>query len=422
MALSAGTHQGPYEISEALGAATPGSGEVRCTGVCTVRMRVILFLLLCTATVMGQAPSPANDWKTATPDSVGMDRARLDAMTAMIRRYPDWNIHAVLIERNGRLIYEQYFSGQDERWGDSLGKITFTRETKHDLRSISKSVTSALVGIALASGKIRSVDQKLMEFFPDYADKVPATTGRITIRDALTMSSGLQWDEVTPYTDPHNDEIVMDDSKDPIGYVLGRPSAAEPGTQWNYNGGGTEVLAAIVQRAVGEPIVDYARRVLFEPLGIRDFEWVTMPAGNPAAASGLRLRPRDLAKFGSLYLHEGKWNGRQVVPADWVRVSTQRHIAIKDPVSALGTHGYGYQWWHNCYRTAIGTLEVPTAVGNGQQRIFVVRQLGLVVTIMAGRYNDPSASGLPARLLLEQIIPAIRAPRVTPSAAEGCSP
>jgi CubicO group peptidase (beta-lactamase class C family) len=137
-------------------------------------------------------------------------------------------------------------------------------------------------------------------------------------------------------------------------------------------------------------------------------EWLGDLKGVPAAASGLRLRPRDLAKFGSLYLHDGRWRGRQILPSDWVRESTRRHLPLPRPVSAFGTHGYGYQWWHHCYRTGSGTFEAHTAAGNGQQRIYVLPALRLVVTVLAGRYNDPSAARLTERLLLEQIIPAVR--------------
>jgi CubicO group peptidase (beta-lactamase class C family) len=231
------------------------------------------------------------------------------------------------------------------------------------------------------------------------------------------MSAGLDWNEDIPYTDPRNDEIVMTRSKDPITYVLTRPMVAEPGAVWKYNGGLPQVLATIVQRSTGEPLRDYARRVLFAPLGITDFEWMGDLAGVPAAASGLRLRPRDLAKFGSLYLHNGKWNESQVVPADWVHESTRRRIALPTPVSAYGTFGYGYLWWHACLRTAVGTLEVHWANGNGQQRIYVVPELNIVVTILAGRYNDPTAANLPTRLLVEQIIPSVRGPRSASSGA-----
>ena len=255
-------------------------------------------------------PSPANiaqpaaigdGWEVTSLEAAGMDRRPIEAMTAEIRRYSDWNIHAVLIEREGRLVYEEYFAGEDQEWGQNLGPVVFTRDTKHDLRSITKSVTSALVGITLASGKIRSLDQLLLDFFPEHA----AASGRrehprISLRHALMMSAGLDWNEDLPYTDPRNDENVMTLSEDPMGYVLTRPGVAEPGAVWRYNGGLPQVLATIVQRATGERLRDYARRVLFAPLGITDFEWLGNLAGVPAAASGLRLRPRDLAKFGSL--------------------------------------------------------------------------------------------------------------------------
>jgi CubicO group peptidase (beta-lactamase class C family) len=345
-------------------------------------------------------------WDTGVADVASMDPRRLEAMTGTIRRYSDWNIHAVLIERRGRLVYEEYFPGSDERWGRPLGRVVFDRQTKHDLRSVSKSVVSALVGIALATGKIRSVDQALLDFFPELSDLATPERRRLTVRHALTMSAGLEWNETLPYTDPRNDEIAMIRSTDPVRYVLGRPFVAEPAAIWNYNGGLTQLLGTIVQRASGQPLEEYARTALFGPLGIDDVEWIGDLAGVPSAASGLRLRPRDLAKIGSLYLHGGKWRDRQIVAAAWISESTLRHLPVRPGSSAFGTHGYGYQWWHTCYRTGWGTFETHTAAGNGQQRIYVVPALDLVVTILAGRYNDPTAQRLPDRLLLEHIIPA----------------
>jgi CubicO group peptidase (beta-lactamase class C family) len=350
------------------------------------------------------APPPTLDdgWSTGSLEEAGINRERIEAMTESIRAHPEYNVHALLIEHDGRLVYEEYFTGKDERWGTPIGVVTFTGETKHDLRSVTKSVVSALVGIARRSGAIQSLDAPLLDYFPELKDLQVPERRQITIRHALMMGSGLQWHEDVPYNDPTNDEIVMTRSADPIRYVLSRPIVAAPGTVWRYNGGTTQVLGTIVQRATMQRLDEYARSVLFSPLGITDVEWVGDLAGVPSAASGLRLRPRDLAKFGSLYMHEGTWNRRQIIPADWVKESTQRRLNLP----GQQVMGYGYQWWHACYRTPAGIIEVPTAVGNGMQRIFLLRDRRTVVTALVGLYNDFKLNP-PERLLLEFILPAL---------------
>jgi CubicO group peptidase (beta-lactamase class C family) len=347
-------------------------------------------------------PTIDDGWTAASPEQAGIDRRRLEAMTGWVHDNPALNVHAVLIERDGRLVYERYFSGNDEYRGRPLGVVAFTREIKHDIRSITKSVMSALVGIAVDSGAIRSLDAPLLDYFPEYADLQLPERQQITIRHALMMSAGLDWNENLSYQDPRNDETAMDRSADPLRYVLGRRIAAPPGTVWRYNGGTTQLLAAIVQRATKQPIADYARTMVFAPLGIADVEWLGRLAGLPSAASGLRLRPRDLAKFGSLYLHGGQWNGHQVVPREWIDESTRRRLTFPQQPD----RGYAYLWWHACYPTRSGVVEVPTAVGNGMQRIFVLRAQRTVVTVLSGRYNQPGGNP-PERLLLDYIIPAL---------------
>jgi CubicO group peptidase (beta-lactamase class C family) len=355
----------------------------------------------------GRAVSePAVGWRTAGAREAGFDEGALAALTAAIRRggaYP--NIHAVLIVRDGRLVYEEYFAGEDERRGRRLGHVEFTQATLHDIRSVSKAFVGALVGIAIDQGLIASVDQPLLTFFPEHADLATPDLLQITLRHALTMSSGLRWDEATfPYTDERNDETGMDRSDDPVRYVLSRPLVAERGTTWNYSGGLTHVLAAIVQRASGRPLLEYAREVLFEPLGIRDVEWVGRLGDLPSAASGVRLRPRDLAKFGSLYLNEGRWLGRQVVPAQWVRESTARHVAI----DSTGAEYYGYQqWFLNRHDMGGRSVEVFSAEGNGGQRIYILPELRMLVTINAGNYNNRETRLVPEQLLLDGILPAV---------------
>jgi len=349
-------------------------------------------------------PALSDGWATGSVDASGIDRQRVEAMTNFVRARPELNVHALLIEREGRLVYEEYFSGKDERWGEPIGVITFTRGIKHDLRSVTKSVVSALVGIASTSGEIHSLDTPLLEYFSEFKDLQVPERRRITIRHALSMTAGFDWNETVPYTDPKNDEIVMNRSREPMRYVLGRPIVAAPGTTWRYNGGTTQALGTIVQRATKRPLADYATAVLFSPLGITDFEWVGDLGGVPSAASGLRLRPRDPAKFGSVYLHDGQWNGRSIFSSAWARESTRRQITFPGDQR----RGYAYQWWHTCYSTQTGVVEVPMAVGNGDQRIFLLRAQKTVVTVLSGRYNDFSAS--PAeRLLLDFILPALPA-------------
>jgi CubicO group peptidase (beta-lactamase class C family) len=366
-----------------------------------------------------QAPATrADGWKTATPDAAGLDARRLAALTAAVRAWPELGVHAILIERSGRLVYEEYFDGFDERHGTPRGRVVMHPDSLHDLRSVTKSVVSALVGLALADGAIKSLDQPVVDWFPEYPELNTAAGRRLTLRHVLGMTSGLAWDESMPYSDPRNDEIAMVRDPQPLRYAFSRASTHDPGAEFNYNGGLVQVMAAVIQRAVKMPIQQYARTKLFAPLSIDTVEWFGDLAGMPNAASGLRLRARDMAKFGSVYLHGGKWNGKQVVPADWVELSTRRQFRFASaPVrertashaEADAAYGYGYFWWYSCYPTTRGLVEARTAVGNGQQRIFVLPGLDMVVTILSGRYNDfTTGNTLGTRILREHVLPAVQ--------------
>lgn len=380
---------------------------------------LFLFVLLSPANAFSQSTEPrynvpvtrSDGWKTASADTLQVDPYRLARLTSSIRSWSELGVHAVLIERGGRLIYEEYFDGFDERWGLPLGKVSMTAETKHDLRSVTKSVVSALIGIAHGEGKIPSLDQPLVEWFPEYPELNTPERKRVTLAHVLSMTSGFEWNESVSYADPRNDEIRMTRDPQPLRYALSPSFAVDPGSDFNYNGGLTQVMAAVLVRATKTSLQDYARTKLFEPLGITDVEWLGNLAGMPAAASGLRLRARDLAKFGSLYLHDGKWNGKQVIPASWIQLSTRRHFRFRPRTGpdAGGEFGYGYFWWYSCYPSAAGLIEARTAIGNGQQRIFVLPGLDMVVTIFAGRYNDFTVGNtLGATILREHVLPAVK--------------
>jgi CubicO group peptidase (beta-lactamase class C family) len=208
------------------------------------------------------------------------------------------------------------------------------------MQSVSKSVTSALVGIAVGEGRIPGVDAKAMPFFADFGIPSDPRRDRMTIADILTMRTGIRWDEEsTEYTDPRNNCAVMESKVDWVRYVLEQPMAEEPGRRFVYNSGATELLSYLLAKTTGKPADEYAKERLFEPLGI-SFYWKRTPKGLADTEGGLYLSSRDLAKIGYLYLHDGVWDGRRILPEGWVRDSTREWTKTNEP-----PYGYGYQWW-----------------------------------------------------------------------------
>jgi len=344
-------------------------------------------------------------WEIASPDSVGMDGARLCTVATRLTQRAT-TVHSVVVVRHGKLVFEQYFAGYDQPWGQSDGQYEFTATTKHDMRSATKSVTSLLVGIAIDRKLIAGVDEPVLKFFPDYAAVKQPGWETITLRHLLTMSSGFKWDEARDWTDPKNDEPHLLTEPDPLGYVLSRPIAAPPDTLWAYSGGGTELLGNIVERVSNKPLEAFAREALFEPLGITDVEWKNYKNGKLAAAAGLRLRPRDAAKIGQLVLNRGQWNGQKIVPADWIAQSiTPRFQAVG---YFGGTLFYGYQWWMG--RSLAGDKEIKwvAAFGWGGQRIFVVPELDLVMMTTAAQYGQPKEGAAAMDILSNIVIPSVR--------------
>jgi len=296
------------------------------------------------------------------------------------------NLHSVVVI-HGRTTFQRYLEGRDERRGESLGIVRFNGETLHDVRSVTKSIVSILFGIAMADGAIGSLDEPVLNHFPEYADLRQPERMRIRLRDVVSMTSGLHWDERTfPYTDARNSETAMDLAADRYRHILSQPIDALPGERFNYSGGDVAIVAAVIARATKMPLEDYAAKKLFEPLGIAHFEWLKDRSGIPIAASGLRLRPIDMAAIGRLMLQRGRWNEKIVVPASWVETSTALHVPPQG--DARCGIGYGYLWWPGYL--CIGDRQIPLffANGNGGQYIWIVPSLDLVIVSTAGAYND----------------------------------
>ncbi|MET7426744.1 serine hydrolase domain-containing protein [Dactylosporangium sp. NPDC005555] len=303
-------------------------------------------------------------------------------------------LHGVVAVRGGETVLEHYGTGADTTWNIPLGVVEFGPDTLHDLRSVTKSVTALLYGVALGEGRVPNPGASLLEQFPQYPD-LAADAGRrkLTVGHALTMSLGLEWREEIPYDSPDNAEIAMELAADRYRYVLERPVVEAPGTRWHYCGGATALIGKLIADGTGQPLPEYARARLFEPLGIEHFTWIEGADGVASAASGLRLAPRDLARIGSMMLAEGM----DLVPAGWLR--TMLEPRLKTDWDAM----YGYQW----YLETLAERSIVMAAGNGGQRLAVVPELDLTVAITAGNYDDPEQWRTPAALLEQVILPAL---------------
>lgn len=331
----------------------------------------------------------------------------------LVARGETRNLHSVIALVHGEPIIEWYGSGLDFKWSESLGVVAFDRNTLHDIRSVTKSVVALLYGIALGQGQAPGPDEPLMRYFSQYPDLAgDPRLARLTVRHALTMTLGLDWNEDVPYTTLENSELAMELAPDRYRYILERPVVAEPGSTWRYSGGASALLGYLIQQGTTKPVAGFAREVLFGPLGIDSFEWMAGPDGTPSAASGLRLRPWDLARIGQMVLQRGRWQGRELVAPAWLDEMTKPHVSIAPGFD------YGYQWYIGTVladepatagREGTGTrLSWFGGIGNGDQRLWILPQLDLVVVMTAGNYNDWSDREMPLRVL-KAVLRAVRA-------------
>jgi len=317
----------------------------------------------------GLPPEQLEDgWETSTAEAEGVDAERLAAMVDEICAGGYEFMHALLVARNGKLVFEEYFNG-------------FERDSLQHVQSTTKSFTSALVGIAIDRGEIGSVTDPMVDYLPEYAHLFDGGKERITIEHCLMMAAGLEWNEIsTPTYDPNNDNIRGHVVSDYVAYVLGKPLVEEPGTVWYYNSGCPLTMGAILRNATGVPADDYAAEYLFGPLGIVPVVWPSINGGMHVGTHGsLYVRGRDMAKFGQLFLQDGVWGGEQVISTEWVAESTRPRLTVSGDVR------YGYQWWFE----EMSGNDVPYTSGYGGQHIFVVPDLDTVI-VTAADYSDSS--------------------------------
>ena len=321
--------------------------------------------------------SPPSYWPTAIPDEQGMNADLLAGVVDTIKER-DYDVDSVTVIRNGYIVLDEYFP-------------PFEPNSMHIIHSCTKSIVSALIGIAIDQGYIEGVDQLVLDLFMERtAANLDADKETMTLEDLLTMSSGLECRDSYLYNWRGLNE--MRESDDWVQFMLNLPMAEPPGTRFEYCNGGSFLLSAIIQETTGMSALAFAEENLFGPLNITDVHWPANPEGITIGWGDIHMRPHDMAKIGYLYLNGGQWDGEQVVPAAWVKASTQAHIA-----AGTLSDGYGYQWW-------VDDGGYYMAIGYQGQFIYVVPEKDMVVVFTSEL--DESDFFIPETLLNEYIIPA----------------
>lgn len=360
-----------------------------------------------------QAPWPTVAWATSTPADQGMAASPLEALDRRIEEGDFGMVDRMLVTRNGWLVFDRKYDrdyreisrGQRSPIGCGIDACNDASEVHqfnylhpdhhpyfmgrpvHSLQSVTKSVSSALIGVAIARGEITGVDVPLLSFFEDY--DLSGTDPRLrsaTLDDLLTMRSGIEWHEQDrPFGDT-NTTMQLEGSDDWVQFTLSQPMDAAPGTKWVYNSGGSHLMSGIIRAATGSTIDVYAERHLFGPLGITDYYWKKTPKGLPDSEGGLYLEAPQLAKIGYLYLNDGIWDGRRILPDGWVAASTDIRVPR---VNAAG-FGYGYQWW----RVDRGETAIWAGLGFGGQYLIVIPDYDVVGVVNSWNLFGPVSANI----------------------------
>jgi len=369
-----------------------------------------------------QTPWPAKEWPADTPAHVGLDEKILAEFGADLSSGKYKLIDSFDVLRCGKLVYHRTYAHD---YGAIYGKEARTRgplnarltgpynyfdpawhpyyhgSGQHSMQSVSKTVTSIIIGIAITRGDFKAgLDTPVLHYFDVTKVKnVDARKQRMTLRHVLTMSTGLDWhEEDVPYDDPRSDSSLMEATDDWVQYVIDKPMAEEPGKRFNYSSGATELLPYIFRKETGQDLEEYGKKYLFTPLSI-DYFWKRTYLGVIDSEGGLFLRGEDLAKIGYLFLHDGMWNNKRIVSSDWVKQSLTPRIDAEEGMK------YGYKWW--LYPRRDSRHFVWMAWGFGGQHLMVFPEEQLIVVFTGWQIIGDEA---PIPSLIARILPAVQSP------------
>jgi len=358
----------------------------------TIFVLFVLFFQGIGNLALNQEIWPTKEWTRSTPAEQQLNAKTLDELITLIRdgkKYPDQ--HSLIIVRNGYLVVEEYFNG-------------FNADRIHMLQSVSKSFTSAVMGMAIEQGYIKSVDEKILDFFPQIKniDNLDDRKASMKIKDLLTMRSGTDYHE-RGSDSPHFQLNRLAKGWDR--FYLNRPMINDPGTEYLYDSGGVILMSAMLKNRSRMHVDEFAQKYLFTPLGIEKYFWYKNSEKHPHTGGGLNLRPLDMAKFGLLYLRNGKWEDKQVVPEWWVKESFKKHVTFPNNMRR-NTTGYGYLWWiQPPDPKGAGEQDIYAARGAYGQFIFVIPEHKMVVAVTGNAKG--AAYQNPIEFLYSHILPAV---------------
>lgn len=376
---------------------------------------IFLFLGLTVAgSTAGYPASPRSYRPHAYADVAGdNDTLLLRKAADEIRQGRYGEVHSMLIFKNDKMLFEAYFPGHQYKWDapNYHGEWTnWDQSALHGVRSVSKSITSLCIGIAIDKGFIKSVDQSVFDYLPDHRQLKTAGKERITIEHLLTMTSGLEWEEWKSSLSSEKNDIVgiWYQEKDPLTYILEKPLVKVPGSAFNYSGGNTILLGEIIRNATKMDLEQFANEYLFKPAGVDSTAWpLRFKNGVIEAGGGLEITPGDLIKIGALCLQNGTHNGQRIIPEQWIEKCKSPfagNTTIFIPGHFSGSHGYAYSWWLKTLKKSGKDINMFHATGWGGQELIIIPELNAAVVFTGGNYVPLTTT---FSILDKYILPAI---------------
>ncbi|WP_029294665.1 serine hydrolase domain-containing protein [Chryseobacterium hispalense] len=333
-----------------------------------------------------QKITPKSGWKVSEEK---FNHEKIRALNKKVAENRFRDITGIVVIKNEKLLLEEYFNG-------------YKRDSLNDTRSVGKSFSSALMGIAIKDGYIKNENQSLKEFydlkkFNNHSIKKDS----ITIKSLLTMSSGFDGNDQDEESPGNEENMYPTDNW--VKFVLDLPmSENKIGETWNYFTAGVVLTGDILDRSVPNGLENYAQKKLFQPLGITNYKWQFTPQQKPSLAGGLKMNALDFAKFGQLYKNNGIWNGKRILDKSWIKKSFTNYFSDKKDFE-----GYGYLFWRKVYKVGDKSFEAYLSNGNGGNKIIIFTELPVVMVITAKAYNKPYAHSQVDKMVQEYLLPAV---------------